>query len=75
GIASAVAGLTFTAFVQEANEIKFTAAAADTIRNAASVSASAGNIRASTVGNVVVLECINTTEWFVKSIIGSWTLT
>jgi uncharacterized ubiquitin-like protein YukD len=72
---SAVAGLTFTAFVQEANEIKFTAATGDTIRNAASVSASAGNIRASTIGNVVVLECINTTEWFVKSIIGTWTLT
>jgi hypothetical protein len=72
---SAVAGLTFTAFVQEANEIKFTAATGDTIRNAASVSASAGNIRASTIGNVVVLECINVTEWYVKSIIGSWTLT
>lgn len=72
---SAVAGLTFTGLIQVAQELKFTAASADTIRNAASVSASAGNIRSSTVGNVVTLVCINTTEWLVTGIIGSWTLT
>jgi hypothetical protein len=72
---SAVAGLEYTGMVQEANELKFTAGSGDTIRNAGSVSASAGNIRASTIGNVVTLVCINTGEWIVKSIIGTWTLT
>jgi hypothetical protein len=72
---TAVAGLEFTGIVEEANELKFTAATGDTIRNAGSVSASAGNIRASTIGNVVTLVCINATEWIVKQVIGTWTLT
>jgi hypothetical protein len=72
---TAIAGLEFTGYVQEANELKFTAGSGDTIRNAGLESAAAGNIRASTVGNVVTLVCINATEWIVKSIIGTWTLT
>lgn len=72
---SAVAGARFSGYVQTAQEIKFTAAAADTIRNAAAVSAAAGDIKASTVGNFVTLQCINATEWVVVEIIGTWTLT
>jgi len=75
---AAASGLTYTFVVQDAtNGIKANAAAGDTIRFGSSVSASGGNIDSgtSTKGNVCVLIAVNSTEWFVTSLVGTWTIT
>lgn len=71
---TAVAGLSFTFYCQDTDGIRIVAAAGDTIRHAATVSAAAGFIRCATVGNCVTLVAINATEWVVSSIIGIWTI-
>ena len=70
---SAVAGLERTFVVQDSDGLRIKANTGDTIRNAGSVSASAGYIENTTVGSVVTLIAINATEWIVKSCIGTWT--
>ena len=72
---TATAGLTYEFYIQAAQELKVTAAAGDTIRNAGTVSAAAGDIKASTVGNLVKIVAINGTEWIVETITGTWTIT
>jgi hypothetical protein len=54
----------------------FTVAAntGQTIRNAGSVSSSAGTITSNTVGNIVELEYVDTNKWYVLYIIGAWAL-
>lgn len=72
---TAVAGLTFTFYIQAAQTLTITAASGDTIRNAGTVSAAAGNISDNTVGNLVKLIAVNATEWITESIVGTWTIT
>lgn len=72
---TAAADLNYTFIVQDANGIQINANTGDTIRVAASVSASAGLIETATVGNVVKLVAINATEWIAVSYVGTWTVT
>lgn len=72
---TAVAGLTYTFVVQDTDGLSVVAAAGDTIRIAASVSAAAGNIASTTIGNTVVLVAINATEWVAIAVNGTWTVT
>lgn len=53
----------FTFVVQDGDGIKVTAGSGDTIRVDASVSAAAGNIASTTIGDSVTLLAINATEW------------
>jgi hypothetical protein len=70
---SAATGLTYTAIVQVAQTLTVDAASGDTIRIAASVTASDGAITSNTVGNSVTLVAINATEWVATSYVGTWT--
>lgn len=71
---AAADGLEFTFVCQDADGIRVTAATGDTIRIAASVSATGGYCECSTIGNVVTLKAINTTEWVATSVVGTWTV-
>lgn len=60
---------------QNANGIRATAAAGDTIRIEGVASAAGGFIRSSTVGSMIWLECINGTEWVASAKpAGVWTI-
>jgi hypothetical protein len=72
---TAVAGLRYRFIIQDADGIQVNAAAGDTIRVAGSVSATAGLVEATTIGNVVELVAINATEWMAIDVIGTWTVT
>lgn len=73
---TAVAGLgPFTFVVQDSDGIRITAGTGDTIRSAASVSASAGYAQSTTIGDVITLVAINATEWIAISQMGTWTIT
>lgn len=69
---AAVAGLTYTFYVQNANNLIIDAAAGDTIRILALVSAAGGNVSSVTVGSAVTLVAINSTEWVAISALGTW---
>lgn len=71
---SAAATYVFEFYCQDADGIRVVAAAGDTIRDLATVSAVAGYIRSSTVGSVIRLVALNATEWFVASKQGTWTI-
>jgi len=71
---TAVAGYNYTFVVQDANGIKVTAAAADTIRVGGVVSKAAGYVTSTTVGDSLTIASINATEWVATSIIGTWTV-
>lgn len=72
---TAVAGLTFTFIVQDADGIRVTANTGDTIRVAGVVSASAGYAESTTIGSALTLVAINATEWVAISSLGTWSLT
>lgn len=74
---SAVAGLNFTFVVQDADGIQINAATGDTIRIGASVTATGGDIASATIGDIITLHCINTTEWIGLAADGAnnWVLT
>jgi outer membrane protein W len=72
---AAAAGLNFTFIVQDADGIRVTAAAGDTIRIATAVSAAAGKIEATAIGSVARLYAINATEWIAVYAVGAWTVT
>ncbi len=72
---AAAAGLNFTFIVQDADGIRVTAAAGDTIRIASAVSAAAGKIESTAIGSVVRLYAINATEWIAVYAVGTWTVT
>lgn len=65
----------YTFVVQDADGMRIVAGAGDTIRIAASVSAGAGLIECTTIGNTVTLIAINATEWVAISYVGTWTVT
>jgi hypothetical protein len=71
---TAVAGATAKFIVQDADGIRVTAAAGDTIRLAGNVSAAAGYIASTTIGSTVTLTAINATEWVADSLVGTWSI-
>jgi len=71
---TAAAGYRFTFICADADGIKISANTGDTIRHAATVSAPAGYIRTATIGDSITVVSINATEWFVVSVIGTWTI-
>jgi hypothetical protein len=72
---TAVAGESFTFITQDADLLLVVAAAGDTIRLGSTVSAVAGNIESTAIGDVIELIAINATEWIARSIVGTWTVT
>lgn len=72
---TAVAGLTYTFIVQDADGIVVDANTGDTIRLATQVSASSGNATSTAIGSVLTLAAINATEWIATSINGTWVVT
>lgn len=70
---TAAAGLTYTFYIDTAQVLKIIAGASTTIRILGSVSSSAGNINASTVGNFVRLTAISATQWVGEGAGGTWT--
>jgi len=72
---TAVAGLTFTFIVQDADGLRVTANTGDTIRIGTEVSAAAGYAESTTIGTSLTLVAINATEWVATSHVGSTTLT
>ena len=72
---SAVAGYKYTFIVQDADGLRITAAAGDTIRpGTVAASATGGYIRCATQGASITLVAINATEWMATSMIGTWTV-
>lgn len=71
---AAAAGLEYTFIIQDTDGIQITAAAGDTIRQAASVSASGGTATSTTIGDTLTLLAINSTEWIAIASHGTWTL-
>ncbi len=71
---TAAAGLEFEFVVQDTDGIRVAAAAGDTIRDGATVSALAGFIQSTTQGSTLRVLAINATEWVVLSKTGTWTV-
>jgi len=72
---AAAAGLNYSFIVQDADGIRVTAAAGDTIRIAGDVSGAAGKIENAVIGSTVKLTAINATEWVGSVGAGTWTVT
>lgn len=72
---TAAAGLRYMFAIHAAQTLTIDAPSGATIRNAASVSADSGTLADNTKGNYVSLVALNGTEWFVETIVGTWTLT
>lgn len=72
-LTGASAGLFYEFAVQDADGLRIKAATGDTIRVTDSVTASGGYIESTTIGSVVRLFALNTTEWVATSIHGVWT--
>jgi hypothetical protein len=68
-------GCEYTYIVQDVDGLRVTAATGCTIRIAASVSAAAGFIESTTIGNTVTILAINSTEWVATAVNGTWTVT
>jgi hypothetical protein len=71
----AVINLRYAAYVNAAYQLTLSASGTDVIRNAGNVGAASGTIYASTVGNVVFVQCFVTGVWTVTGIVGTWTIT
>jgi len=66
----------YQAIKQRLLDGQVTAASGDTIRIAANVSAAAGRIDRTTIGDSVTLKAINATEWVATSVVGAgWSVT
>lgn len=72
---TAVKDLTYTFIVQDPDGVTVTAAAGDTIRLGATVTAVAGNIDSTSIGSATTLVAINPTEWMAISMNGLWVAT
>lgn len=72
---TAAAGYRFKFAVLDTDGLRVTAAAGDTIRNAAAVSAAAGYVENTAIGSYVEIESLNATDWLVTQAIGTWTPT
>jgi hypothetical protein len=71
----AALNLEFGFYVQDADGIRVTAAAGDTLRIGASVSAAAGKVESTTIGSVVKFKAVNATEWVALISSGTWVVT
>lgn len=71
---TAATGRRFMFAVDAAQYLRVKAAGTDTIRDAATVSAAAGYIRANVAGNVLEVTCIASGKWYVTRKIGTWTV-
>lgn len=69
---TAVANYDYTFIVQDADGITITANTGDTIRFGGTVTAAAGSISSTTIGSVIRLTAINSTEWLAVSLVGTW---
>jgi len=69
---TAASGYEYTFIVQDSDGIRVTAATGDTIRSAASVTASGGYIESTTVGSSITIQALNINEWIATSITGTW---
>lgn len=72
---AAAAGLRYGFAVQDADGIRVTAGAGDTIQVASAVSAAAGNAAATATGSYLYLIALNATEWMALSVVGTWMVT
>lgn len=70
-----IAGLSYTFYCRDTDGIHITAGAGHTIRIASSNSASGGFIETVTLGNMVTLLAVNTTQWASMGHEGTWTVT
>jgi hypothetical protein len=64
----------FTFIIQDSDGLKLTAPAGKTIRAAGEVSIAAGYVKAATVGNVIRIVRINSTEFIAMDLMGTWTV-
>jgi len=71
---TAAAGLTFTFLVRDADGLRITAAAGDTIELEAVVTKAAGYVESTTIGDRVTLVAVNDTEWVDVALRGVWTV-
>lgn len=71
----AEAGRELSFYVADVDGLRVVAAAGDTIRIGASLSAVAGRIDSTTIGSAVRLKCIDATEWVALASSGTWTVT
>lgn len=71
---TAAANLIYTFVVLDTDGLRVVANTGDTIRDAATESATAGYIRSSTIGDAITLAALNDTQWVVISKIGTWTV-
>ena len=70
---TAAAGLHYYFYVDVAQQLTVQASGSDTIRNAGTVSAAAGNIYSSTIGSTLHLFSPKATVWIVDRLTGTWT--
>lgn len=70
---TAVAGYQYTFYVSAAQTLTVTAVGSDTIRNAGTVSAAAGNITSNTIGSTLRLYAPAALKWIITTITGTWT--
>jgi hypothetical protein len=69
----AAAGLEYTFIVTHASYLRVNLAAGDTARYLAQESVAGGYFRSMTVGNVIKISAIDSTQWIVTSLDGAWT--
>lgn len=69
---TAVAGYVFTFVCDDTDGMRITASTGDTIRLGQYVTATAGYIRTTKVGNSITLRSINATEWIATAQEGMW---
>jgi len=70
----AVINLRYAAYINSAHLLSLNATGTDVIRNADNIGGASGSISASTVGNLVCLQCFVTGVWTVTCIVGTWTI-
>ncbi|MCF7843899.1 hypothetical protein K9M47_03300, partial [Candidatus Gracilibacteria bacterium] len=69
---TAVAGLTYTFYVDDADGIRITANTSDIIQINGVASSSAGYAESITIGSSITLTAINSTDWVATSLVGTW---
>lgn len=71
----AASGLNFEFVVADADGIRVTAQAGDTLQVSSAVSASGGKAESTVVGSVLALLAIDTSQWVARSAVGTWVVT
>lgn len=72
---TAAAGMEYEFYVLAAQTLQITAAAGDTIRIGANVTATAGNVTNNVIGGYLKIIALNATEWASAAPVGTWTVT